>query len=229
MAEVTRPLGDRVADAPRFVPRPRAADADRAPERSAADPGRPPEPLAEAASFPDRARWSWDAGGDLARLARSPADVPQAADPVDVATGDVLLFQDDASLPGVLPLIIGRAYRSSWRAGRWFGPSWASSFDDAHGDLLRQTAPDQVVTSYGYDPRGQLASVTGPLGAVTTVECDPAGLPVAVGDPRRRRHAVYPGPVRPGDGGYRTRGGVGTAPSWPRNPPARQSWVTGAA
>ena len=72
--------------------------------------------------------------------ARSPADIPQAADPVDVATGDVLLFQDDVSLPGVLPLVIGRAYRSSWRAGRWFGPSWASSFDQR-----LQIAADQIV------------------------------------------------------------------------------------
>jgi RHS repeat-associated protein len=67
---------------------------------------------------------------DVTALAAwSPADIPQAADPVDVATGDVLLFQQDASLPGVLPLVIDRAYRSSWRAGRWFGASWASTFD----------------------------------------------------------------------------------------------------
>ena len=57
-----------------------------------------------------------------------------------MATGDVLLFQDDVSLPGVLPLVIGRAYRSSWRAGRWFGPSWASSFDQR-----LQIAPDRIV------------------------------------------------------------------------------------
>jgi YD repeat-containing protein len=56
-----------------------------------------------------------------------------------VATGDVLLFQDDVSLPGLLPLVIGRAYRSSWRAGRWFGPSWASSLDQR-----LQIAPDRI-------------------------------------------------------------------------------------
>ncbi|MGH3228207.1 MAG: RHS repeat-associated core domain-containing protein, partial [Streptosporangiaceae bacterium] len=321
-----------------------------------------------AGPVPDRTRRAWDAVADPALAARSPGDIPQAADPVDVATGDVLLFQDDVSLPGLLPLVIGRAYRSSWRAGRWFGPSWASSLDQrlqiapdritgvfadgrvlswscrstedgpapltglpvtgprwrlertgggaylvtdpqaglvwrfaggqqGHGDelplvcvtdrrggqirfgyteqgepawvahsggyrvrvvmsggrvaelrlvtpageepltgyrydpagnlagivngsgralrlsydaegrltgwqdrngisyrysydeqgrcgnLVRQIAPDQSVTSYGYDQRGHLASVTGPLGEVTTVECDPAGLPAAVTDP----------------------------------------------
>ena len=72
--------------------------------------------------------------------ARSASDIPQAGDPVDVATGDVVLFQDDVSLPGVLPLVLSRAYRSSWRAGRWFGASWASSFDQQ-----LQVMPDRIV------------------------------------------------------------------------------------
>jgi RHS repeat-associated protein len=99
-----------------------------------------PRPAADAVSFPERARWSWETTEDPAVAARSPADIPQAADPVDVATGDVLLFQDDVSLPGGLPLVIGRVYRSSWRAGRWFGPSWASSFDQR-----LQIAADRIV------------------------------------------------------------------------------------
>ncbi len=112
-----------------FVPRPRATDTDRMPESRAA-----------AVQVLDRVRWAWDAAGDPALAARSLGDIPQAGDPVDVATGDVLLFQHDVSLPGVLPLIIGRAHRSSWRAGRWFGPSWASSFDQR-----LQIAPDRIV------------------------------------------------------------------------------------
>jgi Domain of unknown function (DUF6531) len=121
----------------RFTPRPRAADGDRisgfasVPDSAS---------VSGSASVSDRACWSWDGAGDPTLLARSPADIPQAAGPVDVATGDVLLFQDDVSLPGVLPLVIGRAHRSSWRAGRWFGPSWASTFDQR-----LQVAPDQVI------------------------------------------------------------------------------------
>jgi len=129
LAQDTLPRPDRAVDEfRRFAPRPRAADADRVTDSRA-----------DAAAFLDRARWSWDADADPAVAARSPADIPQAADPVDVATGDVLLFQDDVSLPGVLPLVIGRAYRSSWRAGRWFGPSWASSFDQR-----LEIGPDRV-------------------------------------------------------------------------------------
>ncbi len=48
---------------------------------------------------------------------------------VDVATGDVLLVHRDVMRPGALPLVVGRVYRSSWRAGRWFGRSWASALD----------------------------------------------------------------------------------------------------
>jgi RHS repeat-associated protein len=58
---------------------------------------------------------------------------------VDVATGDVLLVHEDVSRPGVLPLAVGRVYRSSWRAGRWFGPSWASALDQR-----LQVTPEQV-------------------------------------------------------------------------------------
>ena len=85
----------------------------------------------------------WEAARDPAVAARSASDIPQAGDPVDVATGDVLLFQEDVALPGVLPLVIGRAYRSSWRAGRWFGRSWASTFDQR-----LQAGPEQVTAIF---------------------------------------------------------------------------------
>ncbi|WP_327295954.1 DUF6531 domain-containing protein [Streptomyces sp. NBC_01197] len=50
-------------------------------------------------------------------------------DPIDVATGDMLLPQTDLSLPGTLPLILERTHISSYRWGGWFGPSWASTLD----------------------------------------------------------------------------------------------------
>jgi YD repeat-containing protein len=77
-------------------------------------------------------------------LTEAPRPVPTAGpDLVDVATGDVRLVHEDVRLPvgpGVLPLVIGRVYRSSWRAGRWFGPSWASSFDQR-----LQAGPERVI------------------------------------------------------------------------------------
>ena len=125
LTDEAEPLAGAARDT--FVPRPRAADTDRTDAVSISGP------------VPDRARRAWDAVADPSLAARSPSDIPQAADPVDVATGDVLLFQDDVSLPGLLPLVIGRAYRSSWRAGRWFGPSWASSLDQR-----LQIGPDRI-------------------------------------------------------------------------------------
>ncbi|WP_374983333.1 putative T7SS-secreted protein [Streptomyces fradiae] len=62
-------------------------------------------------------------------------------DPVDVATGRMVLPQTDLVLPGALPLVFSRSFESSFRAGRWFGPSWASTLDqrleiDAEGVVL---------------------------------------------------------------------------------------------
>ncbi|MET3986658.1 putative T7SS-secreted protein [Streptomyces sp. PvR034] len=64
-----------------------------------------------------------------------------AGDPVDVATGRMVLPQTDLVLPGSLPLIFSRTFESSYRSGRWFGPTWASTVDqrleiDAEGVIL---------------------------------------------------------------------------------------------
>ncbi|MGD6752307.1 DUF6531 domain-containing protein [Streptomyces sp. BH105] len=53
-----------------------------------------------------------------------------ATDPVDVASGEMVLPQTDLSLPGVLPLEISRTYLSTYRCGQFFGPSWASTLDE---------------------------------------------------------------------------------------------------
>ncbi|ELS58533.1 RHS repeat-associated core domain-containing protein [Streptomyces viridochromogenes] len=51
-------------------------------------------------------------------------------DPVDVATGQMVLPQTDLSLPGVLPLVFRRTHLSDYSFGVWFGPSWASTLDE---------------------------------------------------------------------------------------------------
>ncbi|MGH3773335.1 MAG: DUF6531 domain-containing protein [Pseudonocardiaceae bacterium] len=53
----------------------------------------------------------------------------KCGDPVDIATGEVVLIQTDVELAGVLPLVLSRTHVSSYRVGRWFGPSWASTLD----------------------------------------------------------------------------------------------------
>lgn len=50
-------------------------------------------------------------------------------DPVDVASGDVILDQVDVTLPALLALTLSRTHVSSYRCGQWFGRSWASTLD----------------------------------------------------------------------------------------------------
>ncbi len=51
-------------------------------------------------------------------------------DPIDVASGQMLLEQTDLTLPGVLPLILKRTHLSDYTFGMWFGRSWASTLDE---------------------------------------------------------------------------------------------------
>ncbi|MDI3388746.1 RHS repeat-associated core domain-containing protein [Streptomyces sp. B-S-A8] len=51
-------------------------------------------------------------------------------DPVDVATGQMVLPHTDLSLPGVLPLLLKRTHLSDYTFGTWFGRSWASTLDE---------------------------------------------------------------------------------------------------
>ncbi|WP_406446379.1 DUF6531 domain-containing protein [Streptomyces sp. NBC_01613] len=96
-------------------------------------------------------------GNDLSRLKLRPGELEkleagiQAAekecklDPIDVATGAMLLPQIDVELPGALPLILERTHISSYRWGGWFGASWASTIDQrlqAADDGITYAAPD---------------------------------------------------------------------------------------
>ncbi|MFE3496255.1 putative T7SS-secreted protein [Streptomyces sp. NPDC059175] len=72
---------------------------------------------------------------------RKCSEVVCKADPVDIASGRMLLPQTDIALPGSLPLVFRRTYDSSYRAGGWFGPTWSSTVDqrleiDSEGVVL---------------------------------------------------------------------------------------------
>ncbi|MFE0187227.1 putative T7SS-secreted protein [Streptomyces sp. NPDC058989] len=63
------------------------------------------------------------------------------SDPIDMATGRMHLPQTDITLPGSLPLTFSRTFESSYRQGRWFGPTWMSTVDqrleiDSEGVIL---------------------------------------------------------------------------------------------
>ncbi|GAA3436941.1 DUF6531 domain-containing protein [Kutzneria kofuensis] len=76
-------------------------------------------------------------------------------DPVDLATGEVLLTQTDLELPGILPLVLSRTHLSSYRVGRCFGSTWASTLDqrleiDEQGAVF--IAADGVLLVYPSPP-----------------------------------------------------------------------------
>lgn len=69
-------------------------------------------------------------GEDVPASARDTESLTCDRDPIDVATGAMFLTQTDVSLAGRLPLVLGRTFLSSYRAGGWFGPTWASTLDE---------------------------------------------------------------------------------------------------
>ncbi|MFF9582034.1 putative T7SS-secreted protein [Streptomyces achromogenes] len=108
-------------------------------------------------------------------VSRRPVDKVCEKDPVDVATGRMVLAQTDVSLPGVLPLVVKRQFESSYRLGGWFGPTWSSTLDqrleiDAEGVVF--VGEDGVTLAYphpapgvptlpGHGPRRPLDRVDG--------------------------------------------------------------------
>ncbi|MFB7667112.1 DUF6531 domain-containing protein [Kitasatospora sp. NPDC056138] len=98
------------------------------------------------------------------------------SDPVDVASGEMVLAQEDVTLDGALPLVLSRTHISSYRVGGWFGPSWASTLDqrveiDAEGVLF--AGEDGIVLHYPLpDPDEPVFALEGPR---HLLERDPEG------------------------------------------------------
>ncbi|MGV9349366.1 DUF6531 domain-containing protein [Streptomyces spiralis] len=67
---------------------------------------------------------------ELGPAARNAERTPCVGEPIDVATGAMLMTQTDLSLPGALPLEFTRTHLSSYRGGVCFGPTWISTLDE---------------------------------------------------------------------------------------------------
>ncbi|WP_116115984.1 putative T7SS-secreted protein [Austwickia chelonae] len=108
-----------------------------------------------------------DGLGDLSRVSRRPELKTCRTDPIDVATGEVVLSCVDLQLPGVLPIRLERMHVSSYRRGRAFGASWSSSLDerievDAETGALAFYRADAVTLIYQAPlPGGRVMPVTG--------------------------------------------------------------------
>ncbi|WP_432158922.1 MULTISPECIES: putative T7SS-secreted protein [unclassified Streptomyces] len=90
-------------------------------------------------------------------VSRPPGAKVCVKDPVDVATGRMVLAQADVALPGSLPLVVKRSFESSYRLGGWFGPTWSSTLDqrleiDAQGVVF--VGEDGLVLSYPHPAPG---------------------------------------------------------------------------
>lgn len=67
---------------------------------------------------------------ELGPAARPARRTPCVGEPIDVATGAMLMTQNDLTLPASLPLVFERTHLSTYRAGMCFGPSWVSTLDE---------------------------------------------------------------------------------------------------
>ncbi len=130
---------------------------------------------------------------DLRDKAGNPRDVGRSnngkctgADPIDLATGEMLMTQTDLELPGALPLVLRRTHLSSHLTGRSLGRSWASTFDqrlefDDLGACF--AAEDGVLLIYPTPPQDGTAvmPVEGARHALQRISADEYALSVPPG------------------------------------------------
>ncbi|WP_405617093.1 DUF6531 domain-containing protein [Streptomyces sp. NBC_00076] len=67
---------------------------------------------------------------ELGPAARNAERTPCVGEPIDVATGAMLMTQTDLTLPASLPLQFTRTHLSSYRGGVCFGATWISTLDE---------------------------------------------------------------------------------------------------
>ncbi|MBB5154385.1 RHS repeat-associated protein [Saccharopolyspora phatthalungensis] len=88
---------------------------------------------------------------------RSPKNVRCEKDPIDVSTGQMVLAQTDAEFFAALPFVFERTHFSSYRTGKWFGPSWVSTLDqrlEADADGVSFAAADGTLQHYPHPAPG---------------------------------------------------------------------------
>ena len=117
-----------------------------------------------------------------------------ASDPVDVVSGQMLTSSTDVQLPGVLDLVLRRAYASSYRHGALFGPGWSSSLDQRlviNDDGIHVLGDDAQVLNYGVptQPGQQLLPIAGARWPLTW---DRTFDVIEVHDPHRGWVLKYP-------------------------------------
>ncbi|QUH05829.1 RHS repeat protein [Saccharopolyspora erythraea] len=120
-------------------------------------------------------------------------------DPVDVATGDMVLVQTDVELPAALPLVLKRLHVSSYRAGNRFGPTWSSTLDqrlEVDGTNVCFVADDGTLSLYPQPaPGSSVLAVTGPRRRLSRSE--DGSYTITEPDEARTLHFASAGEVLP--------------------------------
>ncbi|WP_308299606.1 DUF6531 domain-containing protein [Streptomyces sp. CJ_13] len=122
---------------------------------------------------------------ELGPAARQCKSTPCVGEPIDVATGAMLMTQTDLTLPAGLPLIFERTHLSSYRGGVCFGPTWVSTLDEClqiDGEGVVFAASDGMRLVYPVPRPGE--SVLPAKGAAWPLEWDgkPEGV-MTITDP----------------------------------------------
>ncbi|KAA5837265.1 colicin E3/pyocin S6 family cytotoxin [Saccharopolyspora hirsuta] len=95
-------------------------------------------------------------------------------DPIDIATGSMVLAQTDVELAGVLPLVLKRLHLSTFRAGQHFGPTWTSTLDqrlEVDETDVCFVADDGTLSLFPQPALGSsTAAATGPRRSLTRFE-----------------------------------------------------------
>ncbi|MGV9282663.1 DUF6531 domain-containing protein, partial [Streptomyces sp. NPDC003730] len=125
-------------------------------------------------------------------------------DPVDMVSGEMYMTDVDIELPGLLPLALKRTHLSTYRSGRSFGPSWASTLDerlvlDAEGAVF--AVEDGMILLYPVPTPG--TSVLPEEGPRLPLDWDGApGAPLRITDPLTgvTRHFAPPRAPAPASG-----------------------------
>ena len=113
----------------------------------------------------DAARALKSAGTDAREAAVSFEKKVCELDPIDVVTGRMVMRQVDVELAAALPLVLARTHISSYRAGRSFGPAWASTLDqrvEPDGAVIRYADDDGTVLTYPTPGNDPVLPVEGP-------------------------------------------------------------------
>lgn len=161
----TSPSGD-TGTTDRPSPPPKADPPPRADNTTAPPPGNTPPPPPPPGKGGQGGTSSGSAESGPGQRSLPSESKTCVSDPVDVASGEVVLTQVDVTLPSESgELALSRTHLSSYRGGRWFGPSWTSTVDqrlEVGRDELRFYSDDGMVLFYPMPADEPVLPVEGP-------------------------------------------------------------------